>query len=41
MPSRILFAEEEERDIEDLYRFIASRDGRAHADGNQERMRRA
>ncbi|NEJ01300.1 type II toxin-antitoxin system RelE/ParE family toxin [Rhizobium ruizarguesonis] len=27
MPSRILFAEEEERDIEDLYRFIASRDG--------------
>ncbi|MGO6734868.1 type II toxin-antitoxin system RelE/ParE family toxin [Rhizobium ruizarguesonis] len=26
MPSRVLFAEEEERDIEDLYRFIASRD---------------
>ncbi len=27
MPSRILFAEEEERDIEDRYLFIASRDG--------------
>ncbi|TBY58784.1 type II toxin-antitoxin system RelE/ParE family toxin [Rhizobium leguminosarum bv. viciae] len=27
MPSRVLFAEEAERDIEDLYRFIASRDG--------------
>ncbi|MGZ2409196.1 plasmid stabilization system protein ParE [Rhizobium ruizarguesonis] len=27
MPSRVLFADEAERDIEDLYRFIASRDG--------------
>nr|WP_322407641.1 type II toxin-antitoxin system RelE/ParE family toxin [Rhizobium ruizarguesonis] len=27
MPSRVLFAEEAERDIEDLYHFIAGRDG--------------
>jgi toxin ParE1/3/4 len=27
MPYRVLFAEDAERDIEDLYRFIASRDG--------------
>jgi len=27
MPYRVLFAEDTERDIEDLYRFIASRDG--------------
>ncbi|MBY3208892.1 type II toxin-antitoxin system RelE/ParE family toxin [Rhizobium laguerreae] len=27
MPCRVLFAEDAERDIEDLYRFIASRDG--------------
>ncbi|OHV19114.1 type II toxin-antitoxin system RelE/ParE family toxin [Rhizobium sp. RMa-01] len=27
MPYRVLFAEEAERDIEDLYRFIAGRDG--------------
>ncbi|ANM12846.1 toxin-antitoxin system toxin RelE/ParE family protein (plasmid) [Rhizobium sp. N541] len=27
MPYRVRFAEEAERDIEDLYRFIAGRDG--------------
>ena len=27
MPYRVLFAEEAERDVEDLYRFTASRDG--------------
>ncbi|MBY5549792.1 type II toxin-antitoxin system RelE/ParE family toxin [Rhizobium leguminosarum] len=27
MPYRVLFAEDTERDIEDLYRFIAGRDG--------------
>ncbi|MBX4936066.1 type II toxin-antitoxin system RelE/ParE family toxin [Rhizobium binae] len=27
MPYRVLFAEEAERDIEDLYRFVAGRDG--------------
>ncbi|PDS76622.1 type II toxin-antitoxin system RelE/ParE family toxin [Rhizobium sp. L43] len=27
MPYRVLFTEDAERDIEDLYRFIASRDG--------------
>jgi len=27
MPYRVLFAEDAERDIEDLYRFIAGRDG--------------
>ncbi|CAN7730806.1 type II toxin-antitoxin system RelE/ParE family toxin [Rhizobium leguminosarum] len=32
MPYRVLFAEDAERDIEDLYRFIASRDGAATAE---------
>ncbi|MBY4610638.1 type II toxin-antitoxin system RelE/ParE family toxin [Rhizobium sp. 9T] len=32
MPYRVLFAEEAERDIEDLYRFIAGRDGTATAE---------
>jgi toxin ParE1/3/4 len=27
MPYQVLFAEDAERDIEDLYRFLASRDG--------------
>lgn len=27
MPYRVLFAEDAERDIEDLYRFLATRDG--------------
>ncbi|AUX78902.1 toxin-antitoxin system toxin RelE/ParE family protein (plasmid) [Sinorhizobium fredii] len=27
MPYRVLFAEDAERDIEDLFRFIAGRDG--------------
>lgn len=27
MPYRVLFAEDAERDLEDLYRFLASRDG--------------
>ncbi|MBB4509291.1 plasmid stabilization system protein ParE [Rhizobium leguminosarum] len=33
MPYRVLFAEDAERDIEDLYRFIASRDGAETAEG--------